>query len=103
MSIDRIGGHEAARAYVQNADPARAGNAPAPKGAEASQKQAGSDQVSLSAEARTLAGARKAVQSAPDVREDKVAAIKQRIADGTYNVSSEALAQSILKKLSGQG
>jgi negative regulator of flagellin synthesis FlgM len=103
MSIERIGGHEAARAYVQNAEPARAGNAPAPRGAEASQGQAGSDRVSLSAAARTLAGARKAVGSAPDVREDKVAAIKQRIADGTYNVSPEALAQSLLKKRSGLG
>jgi negative regulator of flagellin synthesis FlgM len=103
MSIDRIGAHEAARAYVQNAEPTRAGKASGGKGAEAKQAQAASDQVSLSPEARTLAVARKAVESTPDVREEKIAAIRQRIENGTYNVSSEALAKSILEKLSGLG
>jgi negative regulator of flagellin synthesis FlgM len=103
MSIDRIGAHEAARAYVQNAEPARASKASGSKGAEDKQAQTVPDQVSLSAEARTLAVARKAVESAPDVREEKIAAIRKRIENGTYNVSSEALAKSILDKLSGLG
>jgi negative regulator of flagellin synthesis FlgM len=103
MSIDRLGAHEAARAYVQNAEPTKVSKTPGVKGAEGNQAQPGSDQVSLSAEARALALARKAVDGAPDVREDRIAAIKQQIENGTYNVSPEALAKSILQKLSGLG
>lgn len=103
MSIDRLGAHEAARAYTQNAEPTKVSKASGAKGVEGNQSKAASDQVSLSAEARALAQARKAVDGAPDVREDRIAAIKQQIENGTYNVSPEALAKSILQKLSGLG
>jgi negative regulator of flagellin synthesis FlgM len=54
------------------------------------------DSVSLSDDARSLSAARQAAQAAPDVREHKVAAIKQRVEDGTYTVSSRVLARNIL-------
>jgi negative regulator of flagellin synthesis FlgM len=54
------------------------------------------DTVEISAESRTLSRARQAVDSAPDVRADKVAEIKKRIEDGTYSVSPEALANKLL-------
>jgi negative regulator of flagellin synthesis FlgM len=56
-----------------------------------------SDSVEISSRSRELARARQAVDAAPDVRADKVAAIKQRIEDGTYSVSPQALASKLLE------
>ena len=44
--------------------------------------------------------ARTAVSAASDVREDKIADIKARMAAGTYNISSEAVADKILNNIS---
>ena len=55
-----------------------------------------SDTVEISNRSRELARARQAVDAAPDVRADKVAEIRQRIQDGTYSVSPEALASKLL-------
>ena len=65
---------------------------------EASGPTAGSasDAVSLSEQAKTLASARQAVESAPDIRQDKVDAIKQAISDGTYSVSARQLARKMI-------
>jgi negative regulator of flagellin synthesis FlgM len=96
MSIERLSHHEAARTYLQNTDSTRAASA-ATSGTEA---KAGvtrrPDSVSLSDNARSLATARAAVQQAPDVREAKVAEIKQRVQDGTYQVPSRVLARNII-------
>jgi len=99
MSIERLSAHSAARTYVQNAEVAGANSAAAKaKSAEQSaSKSAGrSDSVSLSADARSLAAAREAVQQAPDVRAEKVEAIKQSVADGTYSVPASVLARKLL-------
>jgi negative regulator of flagellin synthesis FlgM len=61
-----------------------------------------SDSVEISDLARELAKARQAVDAAPDVRSDKVAAIKKRIEDGTYSVSPELLARKLLEGADGQ-
>jgi flagellar biosynthesis anti-sigma factor FlgM len=45
-----------------------------------------------------LAASRRAVESAPDVREDRVAELKQRIASGEYDVPADTLARDLLKK-----
>ena len=54
------------------------------------------DAVSLSDTARSIVAARKAVADAPDVREDRVSALKAAIADGTYSVDSRNLASKLL-------
>jgi negative regulator of flagellin synthesis FlgM len=53
------------------------------------------DQASLSAEAQELLAARRAVQESPDVRADRVAALRQQIQDGTYKVDEYALARRL--------
>ena len=53
-----------------------------------------SDKFEISQTART------AVSAASDVREDKIADIKARMAAGTYNISSEAVADKILNNIS---
>jgi negative regulator of flagellin synthesis FlgM len=67
---------------------------------QAAAPAASADSVSLSSEARSLAATRQAVEAAPDVREDRVAELKQRIARGEYDVPANALARKLLKKTS---
>ncbi len=54
--------------------------------------------VELSGRARELASARAAADAAPDVRADKVADARQRIAAGTYTVNGEQIARGILDR-----
>lgn len=58
--------------------------------------------VNVSAKARELGEAhRKAfdiAKSTPDVREDRIAAIKQQVQDGTYKVDSGNIADGILRE-----
>ena len=56
------------------------------------------DAVSISDTARSLAAAQKSVVSTPDVREDRIAALKAAIANGSYTVDSRSLATSILSR-----
>ncbi len=57
------------------------------------------DTVSLSSFAKELSVAKNAVDNVPDVRTEKVNAIKEQIKDGTYNVSAEQVAEKIMSKL----
>src|SRR3982074_2382647 len=54
------------------------------------------DAVTLSDQARTIVSATKVVNEAPDVREDRVSALKKSIADGTYSIDSRQLASKLL-------
>jgi negative regulator of flagellin synthesis FlgM len=80
----------AEQAAVQRAERGRQGGRA--KGAEA----AHGDTLEVSARGRELAKAQQAVDAAPDVRTDKVAEIKKRIEDGTYQVPADVLARKLL-------
>jgi len=54
------------------------------------------DRLALSDRAKELRHALKVVRATPDVREARVAALQQRIAQGKYKVSAETLARDIL-------
>ena len=54
------------------------------------------DRVSLSEEARLHIAARSEAAAAPEVRREKVDALKQSVADGTYAVDSHKVAQKLL-------
>ena len=96
-SIDRLAAQDAARTYTQNTDVARAGAAQHAAKAHHQAKQVKSaDSVTLSDGAKSLAAAREAVKAAPDVRDDKVSEIKQKVSDGTYSVSAKVLARKML-------
>jgi negative regulator of flagellin synthesis FlgM len=60
-----------------------------------------SDTVEISNRSRELARARQAVDATPEVRTEKVAAIKKRIEDGTYTVSPRLLARKLLEGSDG--
>ena len=70
------------------------------KGKATAKKSSASDKFEISDTARTYQTARTAVSAASDVREDKIADIKARMAAGTYNISSEAVADKILNNIS---
>ncbi|MBU2887264.1 flagellar biosynthesis anti-sigma factor FlgM [Gilvimarinus agarilyticus] len=63
-----------------------------------SSPQPATDQVVLSAEAQSLSRLQEAVDTAPDVDSDKVAEIKQAIAEGRFEINAERLAEAILSQ-----
>ena len=56
------------------------------------------DTVQLSDRSRLVARAQELASGAPEVREDKVNDLRDRISAGTYNVSGQTVASSMLRK-----
>lgn len=54
------------------------------------------DRVSVSQNALLLTEARRTAQASPDVRQEKVDALKSQVADGSYQVDSTKLAGKLL-------
>lgn len=61
-------------------------------------KARGRDELTISSAGRDYQIARQAVMAVPDVREDKVAAIKAKMADGSYQVSADSFAAKVIAK-----
>ena len=55
-----------------------------------------SDKVSLSKESKDIQLAEEAVAAEPDIRTEKVDPIKQKVAEGTYEVNAEKVAESLI-------
>ncbi len=74
------------------------GNQPVKKGYNANGVNVATtmDQVSFSSVGKDMQIAKSALASVPDVREDKVSALKASIANGTYQVSAEDFASKLL-------
>ncbi len=60
-------------------------------------KASDTDKVEISAFGKIYQIAKKAVNDVPDIREDKIAEIKARIDNGTYDVSAESFADKLLE------
>ncbi len=58
------------------------------------------DHAALSEEARLLSKARQALEETPEIRDDKVTALRQQVQEGTYEVPVEKLASLLVKRLS---
>lgn len=56
-----------------------------------------SDYVEISEFGKVLQTAKQAVKNSRDIREDKVADIKARIDNGTYEVSGESFADKVIE------
>jgi len=56
------------------------------------------DKVALSPEAKQIQEAKKLLDSLPDIREDKVAEIKEQIEAGTYNIDGEKIAFKMIRE-----
>jgi negative regulator of flagellin synthesis FlgM len=89
----RIQGREAVlQAYVSRVSGSRAGQAGGPA-AIAGQE----DSITLSQPAQEVRKVREFLSGLPEVREDRVAELRARIARGDYYVSDEELADRILE------
>lgn len=60
---------------------------------------AAKDKATLSERAKALAKARAALEETPEVRSDRVDALKEKIDSGNYQVNFEALASKLMKYL----
>ena len=54
------------------------------------------DQVSFSTVGKDMQAAKSALKEVPDVRQDRVNALKESIANGTYHVSAESFADKLM-------
>lgn len=54
------------------------------------------DQVQISSIGKDIQTVKQAVANTPDVREDKIASVKTRIQNGTYEVSSDDFASKLM-------
>lgn len=78
----------------------KSGEAAAPAKTDSS----GAVNAEISTKAKELAKAKAVASQAPDVREDKIAALKAKIAEGKYNVDADAVADRLVDdhlKMSG--
>jgi negative regulator of flagellin synthesis FlgM len=67
------------------------------KAEEAAKQQQKADTVELSDTAQKIQEAKKQLESIPDVREEKVARLKEQIENGTYEIDAEKIADKMLK------
>ncbi len=61
------------------------------------EKKKTNDLFDVSKEGKDFQSVMRALTKTPDVREDKVALIKERLENGSYRVSSEELASAIIE------
>lgn len=65
--------------------------------------QTGTDQVQISRTGKDYQIARQALTGASDIREDKVAELKERISSGNYEVSVDDFASKLLEQYNAIG
>lgn len=61
------------------------------------------DRVELSTRKAEIDKLKKTAEAMPDVRSEKVAALKQQVSDGTYRVDGVKVAEKMLEHLKGSG
>lgn len=61
------------------------------------------DQLQISSLGKDIQTAKAAVNGSADIREDVIAPIKAKIADGTYEVSSASFADKLMQKYAEMG
>lgn len=68
------------------------------QGVNKTQKAKAKDEVHISEAGKDFQIAKRALQEVPDVRQEKIAAIKSSMEAGTYEVDSDSLAEKLLEK-----
>ena len=64
---------------------------------KAEKQTAKADTVVLSDAAKRIQEAKKQLDAIPDIREDKVAQLKEQIENGTYEINEEKIADKMLR------
>ena len=66
------------------------------KSGNAAASDSGAVKADISSRGKEIASARSAALAAPDTREDKIAELKKRIAEGSYKVDANAVADRMV-------
>ncbi len=69
------------------------------KNESAQKTESDKDKISLSAKAKKIIELKGLIDQLPDIRRDKVDAIKKAIDSGNYNIDSQKTAQKILEEI----
>ena len=97
MNIDDIHQDGNAIQYIQqNGNGVPAGRNPA--GSPAQSEVATEDKVNLSAQSKEKNKIHDVLKAAPDVRAEKVEALKKQVESGQYEVNSNSIADKMLKE-----
>ena len=70
-----------------------------PPASSVSSPDAGSDRVELSPQSRDMNKIHEILATTPEVRTEKVGALKKALAEGTYKVKTEDIADKMLKEM----
>jgi len=70
-----------------------------PPASSVTSPDAGSDRVELSPQSRDIKKIHDILATTPEMRTEKVAELKKAIADGTYRVNTEDIADKMLKEM----
>ncbi len=66
--------------------------------AQETKKTSFADQLEISSKGKDIQTAKAAVVNAPDIREDVVAPIKEKVMNNTYSVDTESFAEKLFNK-----
>jgi negative regulator of flagellin synthesis FlgM len=85
--------------YVNQANSSNSPDKPQPSPSkEAEDKSSSQDKVELSVESKEMQKVYDVLQMTPDVRDEKVSALKESIQQGQYQIDSEALADKMIRE-----
>ena len=92
-----VQGHELAKPALHPKGSARKlGAHEPPEKLEGAEPQRGGAKVEISEKGREFAKVKAAAHDAPDVREEKIAALRKKMAEGTYKVNADAVADRMV-------
>ena len=90
MSIDRIDGPRG----PHRADPATSRTDSL---RDSPEPAAGGDRIELTPEARRIAALARSVDGLPEVRQERIEALRKQVREGSYQVDARQVAQAILE------
>ncbi len=68
------------------------------RGSNAAASPDGSSRTDISSKAKEMAQAKNIASQAPEIRDERVARLKQMIAEGKYKVDADAVAEKMVKE-----
>jgi negative regulator of flagellin synthesis FlgM len=83
--------------YVNQANSSNSPDKPQPS-KEAEDKSSSQDKVELSVQSKEMQKVYGVLQMTPDVRDEKVSALKESIQQGQYQIDGEAVADKIIRE-----
>lgn len=93
MKVNSTGSQAVAETKAKEA-PRKSG--PVPPAKSHSVSESGSAKTEISSRAREFSKAKAVAHAAPEVREERVAELRKRLAEGSYDVSPEAIADKLV-------